>query len=371
MSESHSLRLDGPILQAMLDLLPGTLHVKDRALRYCIVNRGYLERWGARAEDVIGKTSEEVFGDLFGAGPDERNREVFTTGKAVPFYEVSYPNARGGRVVLWSTKVPLLDENGVVTHVLTFSLDITPLKSAQAELDRQRQALLQSERMSVLGTLAAGISHELRNPLTVVISQAKLLEDELTARKPRDRVAAIARAAERCAAIVTSFLDQARAGPRRTERFSIRQVIDSARGLTAHVLHEEGVTLTAGPADSAIAIEGDPHQLSQVLINLLLNAVAAMRTIDAPRRISITTRIIDGNRVELAVGDCGPGVPTELQGRVFERFFTTKPMDTGTGLGLAICRDIVTAHGGEISVGRSPLGGAQFAVVLPLSRGPG
>src|SRR5262249_48821208 len=149
---------------------------------------------GGTAEQVIGRTSEEAFGGFFGPGPDRRNAEVFATGKALPFYEVTYPDKEGGRVILWSTKVPIIDEQGTVTHVLTFSLDITPLKRAQAELERQRQALHQSERLSVLGTLAAGISHELRNPLTVVISQAKLLEEELAPDRPGARLAAIVRA---------------------------------------------------------------------------------------------------------------------------------------------------------------------------------
>jgi hypothetical protein len=121
MKQNLSFSLDGPILQALLDVLPGTLHVKDRGYRYCIVNRNYLERWGRTAEQVIGRTSAEAFGDRFGAEPDRRNAEVFATRKALPFYEVTYPDGRGGSIILWSTKVPIVDEAGAVTHVLTFS----------------------------------------------------------------------------------------------------------------------------------------------------------------------------------------------------------------------------------------------------------
>jgi transcriptional regulator with PAS, ATPase and Fis domain len=118
MSENVPLSLNGPILQALLDLLPGTLHVKDRALRYCIVNRKYLERWGATAEQVIGRTSTQAFGNFFGVEADERNQEVFATGKALPFYEVTYPDHRGGKVILWATKVPILDVHGSVPMCL-------------------------------------------------------------------------------------------------------------------------------------------------------------------------------------------------------------------------------------------------------------
>jgi signal transduction histidine kinase len=361
--------LDGPIVQALLDLLPGTLHVKDRQYRYCIVNRNYLERWGGKAADeVIGRTSTEAFGDYFGPGPDKRNGEVFATGKALPFYEVTYSDKQGGSIVLWSTKVPILDEHGAVTHVLTFSLDITPLKRMQAELERERQALYQSERLSVLGNLAAGISHELRNPLTAVLTHAKLLEEELSPGKSQNRLNAIVRAADRCAAIVRAFLDQSRSGPHRVEHFHLRQIVDSALDLSAYVLREQNVSLRTEHSHAGATIEGDPHQLSQVVLNLLLNASEAMRESDAPREIAIRTCLNEAtDTVELTVSDTGPGIAPELRERIFERFFTTKAAGAGTGLGLAICRDIVAAHGGRISAEQSPQGGALFRVALPVS----
>jgi two-component system NtrC family sensor kinase len=498
MKESAPLRLDGPILQALLDLLPGTLHVKDRSLRYCIVNRRYLERWGATAEQVIGRTSEEAFGGLFGTEPDERNRTVFETGRAVPFYEVSYSDRQGARLALWATKVPILDERNTVTHVLTFSLDITPLKRmqhqlqeseqlrsaivehslecfitaeqdgrivefnpaaeqvfgytraqaldrsigellhpggkgagaaggqaatqsrallarsgqrfettgtradgsripveislveiplrerrlftacvrelgerqrAQAELERQRQALQQSERLSLLGTLAAGISHELRNPLSVVVSHARLLEGEIAAEKPRERLNSIVRAAERCAAIVSAFLDQSRSGPRRTEHFPLARVVDSALDLTAHVLREQNVQVSIEHSHPELIVEGDPHQLGQVVLNLVLNATTAMQECAGPRHLAIGSRVAESHAtVELWVADSGPGIAPQLRERIFERFFTTKAVGQGTGLGLAICRDIVSAHGGRISADRSEDGGALFRVELPVGR---
>lgn len=498
MNGKSSLNLNDPILQALLDLLPGTLHVKDREHRYCIVNRNYLERWGGTSEEVIGRTSAEAFGDLFGTGPDRRNDMVFATGKALPFYEVTYRDRHGGNIILWSTKVPIHDEHGAVTHVLTFSLDISPLKRvqqrldesellrstivehslecfitadeqghiiefnpaaeqtfgytraqalgkpigdllhvldkrqptgteshayrsrallersgerfeaqgrradaqsipievslveiplrerrlytacvrdlterqrAQAELDRQRRELQQSERLSMLGTLAAGISHELRNPLSVVVSQAKLLEPEIAADRPLARVHSIVRAAERCAAIVRAFLDQSRSGPRRAEQFDIAEIVHSALDLTAHVLRDHSVALDIEHLQTGITVQGDPHQLSQVVLNLVLNAVAAMQDSSDPKELAIGTRLNAAeNVVLLTVRDTGPGIPAELRERIFERFFTTKPVGAGTGLGLAICRDIVSAHGGCIRVDATTQAGAQFRVELPVCR---
>lgn len=221
----------------------------------------------------------------------------------------------------------------------------------------------------MLGTLAAGISHELRNPLSVVVSQAKLLEDELSAERPQARLNAILRAAERCAAIVSAFLDQSRYGPRKTEHFALTQVVESALDLSTHVLREHDVSLIIEHAHPDVTVKGDPHQLSQVVLNLVLNAATAMQDSAAPRQLVISTRLNDTqDTVEISVADSGPGIAPELRERIFERFFTTKAVDGGTGLGLAICRDIVAAHGGRISAHASAQGGALFLVQLPAGR---
>ena len=134
-----AIPLEAPVLQALLDIIPGTLHVKDRWLRYCVVNRYYLERWGLPASEVIGRRSSEIFGDEFDVVVEARDREVLETGEPLPFYEVEYPTEDGGTVALWATKVPILDDAGRPSHVLTLALDITPLKHAQRALDESEQ----------------------------------------------------------------------------------------------------------------------------------------------------------------------------------------------------------------------------------------
>ncbi|MGH8636643.1 MAG: hybrid sensor histidine kinase/response regulator, partial [Burkholderiales bacterium] len=204
---------------------------------------------------------------------------------------------------------------------------------------------------------------------SVVVSQAKLLEDELAAERPQARLNAILRAAERCAAIVSAFLDQSRYGPRKTEHFALTQVVESALDLSAHVLREHDVSLLIEHAHPDVTVKGDPHQLSQVVLNLVLNAATAMQDSAATRQLVISTRLNDAqDTVEVSVADSGPGIAPELRERIFERFFTTKAVDGGTGLGLAICRDIVAAHGGRISAHASARGGALFLVQLPAGR---
>jgi CheY-like chemotaxis protein len=153
------------------------------------------------------------------------------------------------------------------------------------------------------------------------------------------------------------------------EHFPLTQVVQSALDLTAHVLREHEVALSVEHAQADLPVRGDSHQLSQVVMNLVINASTAMEDSSGPRRLAIRTRLDEpAGMVELSVSDTGPGIPPQLRERIFERFFTTKAVGEGTGLGLAICRDIVSAHGGRISVHDAPQGGARFVVQLPVGR---
>lgn len=133
------------LLQTIIDLIPGTLHVKDAQLRYCLVNRYFLERWGFTRDWVIGKTSSEVFHDEYDSVIEERDRRVLETGEALPFYEATYPNPRGGWLTLWATKVPLKDESGKVRFIVTIGVDITDRKIAETlvrESEQLKSALI-------------------------------------------------------------------------------------------------------------------------------------------------------------------------------------------------------------------------------------
>lgn len=494
-SRDASLPFDAPVLQALLDIIPGTLHVKDRDLRYRLVNRYYMERWGLRAEDFIGKRSAEVFGDEHDIAVEARDREVLETGVALPFYEVEYAMGDGQSTTLWATKIPIFDEHGTATHVLTLALDITPLKrveraldeseqvrsatvqraldsiivtdqvgtivefnpaaehafgrrredvvglrvdrilipaehrgahvramerfvpgtlasrggrrfetqalradgsafpveiavaeiplegrslftahvrdltdrkAAEAQLDEQREALHRSSRLSAMGTLMASISHELRNPLSVVVGQSLLLGETATDPSVGVRAQRIGDAAQRCASIVRNFLDIARQRPPAMSAVEVDQVVDSALELTGHLLRSNGVDLERSRGAGLPRVIGDPHQLGQVLMNLIVNAEQAMRGTPSPRTLRIATRLDAASRqVRLEVSDSGIGLADDVHAKLFTPFFTTRASAEGTGLGLAICRDIIAAHGGEIAAENRQGGGACFRVSLP------
>ncbi|HUL06640.1 MAG TPA: PAS domain-containing protein [Candidatus Acidoferrum sp.] len=242
--------------------------------------------------------------------------------------------------------------------------DITDRKVAQEEVVRQREALYQSEKMAMFGSLLAGVAHELNNPLSVAIGQLVLLQQ--TAGDPAvvARAERILTATERCARIVRTFLAMARQRHADPKPVSMNRIVEMAAELLAHQLRSANIRVELDLAGDLPAVDADADQIHQVLTNLIVNARQALSGAGRPGRIRIATRF-DHRQVELSVRDNGPGVPEDIRKRVFEPFFTTKPVGEGTGIGLSFCASIVHAHGGRIAVSDNPGGGAVFTVVLP------
>jgi PAS domain S-box-containing protein len=248
--------------------------------------------------------------------------------------------------------------------------DLTPARRARAEIERQRQALHQSEKLAALGSLLAGVAHELNNPLSIVISNAQMLQEEAEdAAAPAlgERAGRMRAAAERCASIVRTFLAIARQGKVRVQSLALGELVASVLGLLQHGLQASGIEVICDVPSDLPPVQGDPDQLHQVLINLVMNAKQALEGQSSPRRIIITVHGT-GKAVEVMVADNGPGVAEEIRSRLFDPFFTTKPTGTGSGVGLAVSRGIVEAHGGSLRFVQ-PAVGAQFVIRLPLAAG--
>ena len=244
--------------------------------------------------------------------------------------------------------------------------DLTAQKQTEDELERQREALFQTEKLSALGSLLAGVAHELNNPLSIVVGRASMLKE--SARDDRARTAAekIHAAAQRCARIVKSFLAMARNRPQQCAPTSLNDVVRSATDLMAYTLRNDQVDMRLELTDDLPTTLADSDQLIQVVINLIANAQHALGEADDPRAIRVITRRRRAGGFEVSVEDSGPGVPADLRGRIFEPFFTTKDVGKGTGLGLSVCDSIARSHGGRLTVGDSALGGAKFTLTLPL-----
>jgi len=246
------------------------------------------------------------------------------------------------------------------------------LQRRDEEIQQQREALLQREKLAAMGSLVAGVAHELNNPLSVVVGQAALLRAQAAGGPLGTRAEKIIQAAERCARIVRNFLALARQQPPEYQPVGLNVVVQEAIELLAYSLRVDTVEVRLDLAPDLPALRADPHQLHQVVINLAANAHQALREVPGPRRLTLTTRFDrDRQTVTLEVADTGPGIPREIRSRLFEPFFTTKPVGQGTGLGLALCQGIVEGHGGTIRFEDRPGPGAIFRVELPVEAPPG
>lgn len=250
--------------------------------------------------------------------------------------------------------------------IVSSTRDITERLAMQAELVRQRELAHQNEKLSALGGLLAGVAHELNNPLSIVVANAMMLEEDVRDPALRRRIERIATAAKRSGRIVKSFLAMARNRPTRMERAQMSELVELALEVAGYGLQAAGADIVCrlDPADPAVNV--DPDHIVQVLSNLIVNAEQAMRGMGAAARLEIESQA-RGKTVELVLRDNGPGVPDELRNRIFEPYFTTKDPGEGTGVGLAFSHRIVTAHGGTLTLDPSTGRGAQFRMVLPIA----
>jgi signal transduction histidine kinase/CheY-like chemotaxis protein len=245
-------------------------------------------------------------------------------------------------------------------------VDISKYKSAEQRIARQSESLHQSEKLAALGSLLAGVAHELNNPLSVVSAQALLMQD--TSSDPRliERAAKIANAADRCSRIVRTFLSMARQRPLERGAVNLNEVVDSVVSVTNYSLRKSNIELTLDLKPHLPRIWANDDELNQVVTNLVVNAQQAV----AGYRDSGNLRIVSAyddveRRVLLSINDDGPGVPHDIRSRIFEPFFTTKEVGEGTGIGLAVCHRIVESLHGKIRLVSHPGHGCSFTISLP------
>ena len=238
------------------------------------------------------------------------------------------------------------------------------LSTANEHMQSMQEQLLRSERLAAIGQLAAGVSHEIDNPVGIILGHAELLLEDLKEDDPLcDDVAAIIDECRRCKRITGGLLGFARSPEGHHDRVDLNQLVEeTVASLRPQMLFKD-LDLKVDLLNEALFVTGDADQLRQVMINILLNAAQSLQGAGC-LQVSLVKQ---SDHALMNVDDNGPGIPEADRERVFQPFFSTKAHGEGTGLGLPLCRKLVEAQGGEIYVHQAPLGGARLSVSLPLS----
>jgi C4-dicarboxylate-specific signal transduction histidine kinase len=239
--------------------------------------------------------------------------------------------------------------------------------TAESQVRGAQQQLFESEKFAAIGRLAAGVSHEVNNPLMGINGLATvLLEDAAFTGENREIVTLIQRESRRAAQITRDLLSFVRAEDGARGSISLNDIAQEVAELRAVAQQGAGVKMTLDLADDLPKVWASHAQLVQVVVNLVTNAEDALE--NAPRReIRVSTARSTGRKVLLRVEDSGPGIPEELRARLFEPFFTTKAPGKGTGLGLSLSFSIAERHSGSLRAENLPGGGARFTIELPAA----
>jgi two-component system NtrC family sensor kinase len=329
-----------------------------------------LEWVSENAPDVLGVTTADLLEGWWGGRLHPDDRTAVETARRILFerdHAVAEYRLRRGD-----------DGDGWVRDELRLRRDATgtPLEAVGSIVDitehrRTEDMLRQSEKVAAMGSLLAGVAHELNNPLAVVLGHTQILQSRVQGSEA-ERVHRMAQAAERCGRIVRNFLALARQQPPEWSSVVLADVVRDAVELLAYPLRLDGIDVVQDADAGLPTLWADAHQLHQLLVNLVTNAHQAMRQHPHPRRLTIAARAdVLPPRVRLEVADTGPGIPPALRSRVFEPFFTTRPPGQGTGLGLSLSHGIVATHGGSIEIDDAPGGGCLIRIELPVHAGPG
>lgn len=352
--------------EAIIDSLPLSLYAIDRDYQIVAWNRNReLGELGLPRGEVLGRNIFEVLTKQSRELLEREFSKVFATGE-IHRVEQETVSPRGDTNHWLISKIPMrADEGNQVTHVITVGENIT----ARVKSDR---AVARSEKLAAVGRLAAGVVHEINNPLATIAACAESLgkrieegafNDSPDAEDLREYLGLIRDEAFRCKTITNGLLDFSRLRAGQFVLVDMADVIKTTARLVTHQQRGDNIQISVEAAASLPRVSGDVGQLQQAVVALAANAIDAM-----PDGGTLTLRATtSGPRVIVEVGDTGIGIPPENMTKIFDPFFTTKDVGRGTGLGLAVCYGILSEHAGRLDV-RSSMGvGTTFTITLPVA----
>jgi two-component system NtrC family sensor kinase len=362
-AQSREIEEQRRFTSLVIDSLPVGLYVVDRDYRVQVWNRKReTGAQGVRREEAVGRRVFDVLTRQPAAELKAEFDRVFETGT---IQQVELEVRLGEQVRHFrTTKIPMRLEADAVTHVITIGEDVTEWRAIQAQI-------MQSEKLAAIGQLAAGVMHEINNPLATIGACAAAIEGRLGewsgpgVQPLLEYVEIVDKEVQRCTAIVEGLLDFSRPKGTTKAPVAVNTVVEDALFLFRHHARYKQFVVEAALDAGLPPVRGNQEQLIQVMMALLLNAIDAM---DPGGRLTLRTLPprFPGDFVSIEVEDTGRGIPSHVQSHIFEPFYTTKPPGRGTGLGLSICYGIVEEHRGRIEVESQAGRGSRFRVLLPV-----
>ncbi|MBI5446501.1 MAG: PAS domain S-box protein [Deltaproteobacteria bacterium] len=336
--------------------------------------RGKILLFNQGARELLGYEEAEVVGHKYTADLYDANAapEVMALMRGpghggpgmLDGYQTILIGKNRERIPVWLTGHILYDEDGRETGTVAYVHDIRQLVETERRLEEVQLQLIHADKMASLGKLAAGVAHEINNPLGGILLFGGLLLEDMDFSDPhREDVDRIVQEARRCKEIVNSLLDFAHQRKRYREAVDLNGAVEQCLTLLGTKAIFHNIEVRREYAEPLPLVTGNPSQIKQVFTNIVMNAVDAM---EGEGTLSIGSAY-DAQAGEVAVlfTDTGPGIPPSIRGRIFEPFFTTKEPGKGTGLGLSLSYNIVRMHGGDIRVRCGTSGGTTFCVVFP------
>lgn len=345
----------------LVESFPDMIVVLDRERRYTYVSARMQEQLGFAPEEMLGQSLGERTHEDDRSALLEMHGEMIQGKRTYGTVEYRTLHKEGSWRTVRATASPLCDASGNIIGVIASARDITDMK-------RLEQQVSQSERLAAMGQMIAGVAHELNNPLTAILGINDLLREKAADEATRRQMDLIQKQARRAAEIVQNLLTFSRPRAPRRSQVRLDELVLHTIQLHEYSLHVNDVKVDYHVEPGLPPVLGDSHQLMQVFLNLIVNAEQAIREARTHGKLSVRIGQ-EGDRLQVAFQDDGPGIPPVILPRIFDPFFTTKRPGRGTGLGLSICMAIMREHGGNIEARTLADGGAQFTLTFPVAHG--
>ena len=352
-------------LEQVIDSSPSAIMAADMKGQIVVINPAAEELFGYSAKTQRNLNVEDMYPPGMARLIMRKLRDPSIGGKGkLPSTKITITNARGQEIPAELTAA-IIYEGDRETATMGIFHDLRDKMAVEAKLRAAQENLVQAEKMASLGQLAAGVAHEINNPLTGILFYSNLALEQMEPDNPlREHLQYVIEDVHRCKDIVKNLLAYSRQTTQTKDIFHLNTLVEQGLGLIRDQKIFRNVEVVRELSDHMMMLQADKNQLNQVIINLVMNAVDAM---DGKGKITLRTwRDKGANKAFLEVADTGCGIPEENLPKIFDPFFTTKELGKGTGLGLSTAYGIVKENGGEIRVKETGPEGTTFLIEMPM-----